>query len=177
VLFPTQTEAGTYSLALSSSIHDLSGQSLPAFQTTLVNAGPETFSNTTRQTIPSGGLAISPLSVARNLTIGNVQVTLNIAGGSDGQLYVHLQAPDGTDIPLVLDRGGRGQGFQGTTFSDAAATPISAGTAPFAGTYRPETALSWLNGRQAQGTWKLWLQDNGGPAPTLLNWSLILTAA
>ena len=46
-----------------------------------------------------------------------------------------------------------------TVFDDAAATAISAGTAPFAGTFRPESPLSAFNGKAVTGTWKLRATD------------------
>ena len=50
-----------------------------------------------------------------------------------------------------------------TVFDDGAATAISAGTAPFAGTFRPEAPLSALNGELVTGTWKLRVTDTAAP--------------
>jgi hypothetical protein len=74
-----------------------------------------------------------------------------------------------------LNRGGSGDNFSATTFSDAAAVAISGGAAPFSGSFRPDTPLAALTGQNANGTWKLEVedtaaQDNG----TLNSWSLTL---
>jgi hypothetical protein len=46
-----------------------------------------------------------------------------------------------------------------TWFDDEAATPIGSGSPPFAGSFRPETALSAYDGKSAPGTWTL-VMDN-----------------
>jgi subtilisin family serine protease/subtilisin-like proprotein convertase family protein len=177
VLFPVQTEAGTYTLTISSAVHDGAGKSLAPWKGTYTDTAPQTFANTTRASIPDRGTMLSTITVPQNLAIQNVQVLLNITHTDDSDLYIHLQAPDGTDILLVNRRGGTGQNFTNTLFSEQAGTAISAGQAPFTGSYRPEVSLSYLNGRNAQGTWKLWVTDAaGGHVGTLNSWSLILTA-
>jgi Proprotein convertase P-domain len=61
-----------------------------------------------------------------------------------------------------------------TLVDDEASQPISAGSAPFTGSYQPEQPLSALDGKNAQGTWRLFIQDtnpfvNNG---TLNSWSI-----
>jgi hypothetical protein len=46
-----------------------------------------------------------------------------------------------------------------TTFDDEAATPISAGTSPFAGSFRPDTPLAGMDGSLAAGVWGLYASD------------------
>jgi subtilisin-like proprotein convertase family protein len=46
-----------------------------------------------------------------------------------------------------------------TVFDDSAATPISAGTAPFAGTFMPQSGLSIHNGSPNNGAWILTVVD------------------
>ncbi len=108
-------------------------------------------------------------------TIGNVQVKLNATSADDGQLYAYLVAPNGKTIALVDNRGGTGANFTNTVFSQQATTAISAGKAPFSGTYLPESSLSQLDGLSAGGSWRLMIVNSGGSSDTLLNWSLILT--
>ena len=68
----------------------------------------------------------------------------------------------------MTSRGGSGQNFgtgandcsgTPTVFDDAAATSITTGTAPFAGTFRPEGLLSTFNGKAINGTWRLRVSD------------------
>jgi hypothetical protein len=65
-----------------------------------------------------------------------------------------------------------------TTFDDAATRPITSGSAPFRGAYRPEVPLSSLAGQNARGDWYLAVIDvvRGG-AGTLASWSLTIQAA
>src|SRR5262249_46607253 len=58
----------------------------------------------------------------------------------------------------------------------SAATPISAGTAPFTGAFRPESPLSVLNGTVPNGTWQLQVTDTATfDTGTLLSWSVVTT--
>src|SRR5262249_34238025 len=117
----------------------------------------------------------STITVPAGTTIGNLQVRINAAFPVDGHLYVYLVAPNGRTLALVDNRGGTGANFTSTLFSDQASTPISAGNAPFSGTYRPETTLSHFKGMNAGGTWRLMIKDSSGRSGTLRNWSLIIT--
>ena len=47
-----------------------------------------------------------------------------------------------------------------TVFDDSAGTAITGGVPPFAGAFRPEQALSSLNGKPSAGTWKLRVADD-----------------
>jgi subtilisin-like proprotein convertase family protein len=99
----------------------------------------------------------------------NVRVRLNHTFDED--LVIQLIAPDNTTVTLSQNRdtaigGGDNYGTGAndcsgtpTIFDDAAATPISGGVPPFAGTFRPETPLSDLNGKPVNGTWKLRVID------------------
>jgi hypothetical protein len=80
-------------------------------------------------------------------------------------------------VPLASNRGGSGDNYSNTTFDDSAAVPISSGSAPFGGTYGPETPLSVLNGIPANGTWKLRAADaEEEDTGTLVQWKLVLTS-
>jgi subtilisin-like proprotein convertase family protein len=118
----------------------------------------------------------SYINVPQNAAIASVKVQLNITYPLDNDLTIDLIAPDGTDVSLSSFEG-YGSNFQNTIFDDAAATPIAAGVAPFAGSYRPETPLSALAGKNAQGTWQLEIVDWGGGSGTLNSWSLIVQPA
>ena len=67
----------------------------------------------------------------------------------------------GRAVLLVNSRGGATSNFHNTVFSDAAAQPISSGSGPFTGTYRPEDAFSSLNSTiNPNGTWTLRMVDH-----------------
>ena len=94
----------------------------------------------------------------------------------------HLSiAPDGTSVELTTDNGGTGQNFGTscagrTTFDDAAALSIVGQAAPFAGTFRPEGSLASLDGKTANGTWRLRITDDAGAdVGSLACWSVTIT--
>jgi subtilisin-like proprotein convertase family protein len=58
-------------------------------------------------------------------------------------------------------------------FDDEAVTPISAGAAPFTGSFRPYEPLSAFDGEHLSGTRTLKIVDNAGADTGSLNsWSL-----
>ncbi len=175
VTFATQTAGGTYTLVLGTAVKDTAGNPLgQPYRTTFALSPSYTFSSTKITKVPAGNsLALSTLSVNQNVTIGKVLVQLNINYPTDGTLYIHLQAPNGANIVLSNQRGGSGANFQNTQFDAEAAVPIASGQAPFTGSYRPDGSLAGLNGLNAAGTWKLWIEDRGGASSgTLTGWSL-----
>jgi subtilisin-like proprotein convertase family protein len=93
----------------------------------------------------------------------------------DGDLsftLAHLAA----NVALISNRGGGGDNFIQTLLNDSAANPISSGSAPFTGTFRPESPLSAFNNNPVNGTWVLAINDNAGDDSGFLRaWCLILT--
>jgi len=129
------------------------------------------------RTIPDGTTINSVVSVSSPETVIDVDVGLSIAHLFDSDLILSLIAPNGATVTLSNRRGGSGDNYTNTRFDDAAATPISSGTPPFNGSFRPETPLSALNGIPGNGTWTLRARDVVSPDPgTLQSWYLRLTA-
>lgn len=121
--------------------------------------------------------ATSTLTVHDAATIIDLNVQLNITHTWDTDLDIFLIAPDGTRIELSTDNGAGGDNYTATIFDDEAATAITAGSPPFAGSYKPESPLSVLDGTMTNGNWILEVGDdfpvdNG----TLNSWSLLVTA-
>jgi uncharacterized repeat protein (TIGR01451 family) len=142
-----------------------------------------TYSNSTPLAIPDTNTTVtSTIAVAPVGTVGDVNVKIRLNHTWDADLQIRLTSPNGTVVPLVLNRGGSGDNFGSgatdctgtpTIFDDAAATAISAGAAPFVGTFRPETPLSAMNGGPANGTWTISLIDQVGlDSGTLYCWQL-----
>jgi subtilisin-like proprotein convertase family protein len=117
--------------------------------------------------------------------ITKVTVGMYITHTFDADLDVSLVAPDGTVVGLTSDNGGSGDNYGSactpagrTNFDDAATTLITAGAAPFVGTFRPETALSTLVGKAASGTWKLRITDDLGADVGILQcWAISITTS
>ena len=109
--------------------------------------------------------------------ITDVNVTLNINHTWDHDLEVYLISPAGTRVQLFANVGDSGHNFTGTILDDQAAVSITSGSAPFAGSYQPQTPLAALNGQSPNGTWSLEVHDDdAGDTGTLINWSLAIGA-
>ena len=103
----------------------------------------------------SSTIAVSGLSG----NISQVTVSLDITHPFDSDLVVVLVSPSGAQVHLVNNEGRSGRNFINTTFDDAASVSISAGAAPFTGSFQPETALSAINGTNPNGNWMLIVAD------------------
>ncbi|MBP9097725.1 MAG: proprotein convertase P-domain-containing protein, partial [Ferruginibacter sp.] len=118
--------------------------------------------------------AVTGIGVINN-AFGLAQVCININHPYDEELEILLTAPDGTIVPLSVQNGADGDNYTSTCFSATATTPIKFGTAPFNGSYLPEGHLGAVNnGQNANGTWKLCIQDRrtGANAGNLVSWSI-----
>src|SRR5262245_9023786 len=102
--------------------------------------------------------------------ISDVTVSLYLTHPNDADLDILLVGPDGTTVTLTAGRGGTGDNYGSacsppgsrTTFSDAAATSIAQGSAPFVGSYRPDQPLGAFRGKigsAANGGWTVIVDD------------------
>ncbi|MFN8299201.1 MAG: PKD domain-containing protein, partial [Chitinophagales bacterium] len=127
-----------------------------------------------------------------------IKVTLNINHTWDSDLDIFLVDPSGTRAMLLSsDNGGSGDNYTNTVLLTGAVTNISAGTAPFTGTFAPEGDITTapdlsdavtgtyagiipanpLLGAAAVGNWTLRVFDDGSIITgTLVNWSLEITS-
>jgi subtilisin-like proprotein convertase family protein len=125
--------------------------------------------------------ASSVINVPQSVTIASLKVQVNITYPRDSDLRIDLLHIDNGGFlrssRVLSDFVGVGANFVDTTFDDAAATPIAAGTPPFAGSYRPSDPLSALAGQNAQGTWVLEVGEFAGGSGTINSWSLIIQPA
>lgn len=102
----------------------------------------------------------STINVTPNLPITDVNVTINITHSWDADLDVTLTSPTGTVVELTTDNGGQGDNYTNTVFDQQATTLVTAGTAPFTGSFVPEGNLSNLNGQLSGGNWILTVTDD-----------------
>ncbi|MFL5329709.1 MAG: reprolysin-like metallopeptidase [Gemmataceae bacterium] len=130
--------------------------------------------------IPDNNTVNSALVVS-GLTnpIADINVKLNISHPYDADLLVFLVGPNGVPVALTLSNGGSGVNYTNTNFDDQAPASITDGSAPFAGSYRPQGSLATLNGTSANGIWTLQVTDAAtGETGTLNSWSVtIVTSA
>ncbi|MCM3871575.1 MAG: S8 family serine peptidase, partial [Pyrinomonadaceae bacterium] len=132
---------------------------------------------TATATYSSGNIAVPipdvssvevPINITDTGSVTDVNAKVRLNHTFDGDLVIELIGPDGTSVTLSQNRGGSGANYGSgandcsgthTVFDDAAATAISAGTSPFAGSFRPESPLSAFNGKSLNGLWKLRISD------------------
>jgi len=152
------------------------------FTTATISCATET--NSTTVAIPNAttnGTEVAPgesiIAITNNVTITDVNVTLNITYGYVEDLRVVLTSPAGTTVELFKNLASNsGANFTNTVLDDAGATAITAtaaANAPFTATYSPENPLSVLNNETSAGNWKLsvydnWTDDSG----SITSWSV-----
>jgi subtilisin-like proprotein convertase family protein len=130
--------------------------------------------------IPDNGPAVRfPLTVSGlpnsiDSSFGLINVCINITHTYDSDLEIWLIAPDSTYIELSTDNGGSGNNFTNTCFYDTVSNSIKNGSAPFNGSYRPESPINIVNNSQdPNAVWQLWVRDDGPTdIGTVLNWSI-----
>ena len=143
-------------------------------RTELTNATPVPISPGAPSTVTSR-ITVSGLGDA---VVEDVDVTVDIEHSWTGDLMISLLNPSGQRVVLSDRRGGRRDDFRGTVFDSDASLPITSGTPPFRGTFRPEGNLADFRNRPADGDWTLEIRDrafqDGG---RLRRWSLAITTA
>ncbi len=120
--------------------------------------------------IPDVSTVDIPINVPETGPVGDINVKVRLNHTFTGDLVISLIAPDGTTVALSSNRGGGGVNYGSgandcsgnfTIFDDSATNAIASGTAPFAGSFRPEVPLSAFTGKQMNGIWKVRVTDTG----------------
>ncbi|MBX7181427.1 MAG: proprotein convertase P-domain-containing protein [Bacteroidia bacterium] len=94
-------------------------------------------------------------------TVCDVILTVNITHTFDNDLDMTLSNPGGgVTIDLSSDNGGSGDNYSNTIFTDAGSGSITAGTAPFAGSFIPEQPMSSFAGTSPNGVWTFTITDD-----------------
>ncbi|MEP3570724.1 MAG: proprotein convertase P-domain-containing protein, partial [Flavobacteriaceae bacterium] len=101
--------------------------------------------------------------------VTDVNVTVDITHPWDSDLTITLRSPTGTSVELSSGNGGNGDDYSSTVFDDSGGTSITAGSAPFTGTFSPEGSLSDFIGENPSGNWTLTVADNAGSDVGTLN--------
>jgi len=117
----------------------------------------------------------SIVSATNDVSITDVNVTVNITHTWDSDLTITLISPSATSVELSSGNGGSGDNYTNTVFDDEATSLITAGSAPFTGAFQPEGSLASLIGESSVGDWTLMISDAvNQDTGTLLDWSLEL---
>jgi subtilisin-like proprotein convertase family protein len=203
---PAANQTGSATITVSVSDGELSTSTSFVVTVSSPFTGTQSFSNAAAITIPSVGNA-TPYPAVINVsgmggTISNVTVTLqNLSHTYPADIDVLLVGPAGQKAVIFSDVGGGGDVNSVTvTLSDAAATALTATGQIVSGTFKPTnvepgetgeldnfsapapggpygTALSTFNGVGANGTWSLYVVDDGpGDLGSFAGgWSLTIT--
>jgi subtilisin family serine protease/subtilisin-like proprotein convertase family protein len=196
VTFAPQSAEGSYTLVVGPNISDKAGNLMDQdrdgvlgedpddrYTTSFTIVGSFVFpSQDVPAPLPPFNLLISNLDVSNDVTIADLNLTLNLSFPDVSSLMIYVTSPSGTSAYLSYGSGGPGPGFIDTTFDDEADTAISDGQPPFTGHFRPDdplgegTGLSAFDGENAAGTWQISIfnfsfSDSG----TLNAWSLAVS--
>jgi subtilisin-like proprotein convertase family protein len=178
VTYPAPTTSGTCGPITCA---PASGSMFPV-GTTTVTCTESAGTTTTTTTVYSSGNVAVPIP---DNTPGGASVTINVPDSgtvTDVNVRVRLNHTFDSDLAIGLSHGNSGNALSNnnggsgdnygtgtndcagtkTIFDDQAVTPISSGTAPFAGSFQPQSGLSIYNGSDAAGAWTLKVVDSVG---------------
>jgi subtilisin-like proprotein convertase family protein len=132
-----------------------------SFTTANISCGTFVATNTpvAISAVGATGVYNSIINVPSNLVITDVNVNVNITHTWDSDLNISLISPAGTIIDLSSGNGGQGDNYTNTIFDQQATTLVTAGAAPFTGSFIPEGNLSLLNGELSGGNWTIRVAD------------------
>lgn len=105
----------------------------------------------------------------------DVNITFDITHTYDADLRAMLVSPSGRQITLFSHVGSSANNFTNTTLDDEALGSVTAGAAPFSGTFRPASPLSQFDGEDPNGEWTLIIVDDASiDVGSLNSWSLTI---
>jgi subtilisin family serine protease/subtilisin-like proprotein convertase family protein len=137
-------------------------------------------STTTPKICPNNSTIYDTITIAPfspNNYIIDVDVRINISHRSAGDVDLFL-LKNSSQSELTTDNGGSGDSYVNTVFDDEATIPITSGSVPFTGRFRPETPLTVFDGQTVEGEWILkFTDDASGDYGTLDSWMLEITYA
>ncbi len=140
----------------------------------------QTFAGTTGSIPDNNTWVTFPVTVSGlgqsvlNGTWGFDKLVINIQHTYDGDLQVHLVSASGVEVTVFDNVGGSGANFTNTNLKKNYTTPITQGSAPFTGNYKPTGDFGLFNnGSNGNGTWYLKIRDTG-PADTgrVVSWNI-----
>lgn len=114
----------------------------------------------------TSGMTISNVNIPQSGTIGGSvtfdQVQIDLDHTFDGDLDITLISPANTPLLLSSGNGSSGNDYENTIFRDDASMSITAGTAPFNGTFLPQggSFASTFGGESINGNWSLKIVDD-----------------
>lgn len=121
----------------------------------------------------TNGTVSSSVVVSQDYSINSVRVRVNITHTLLSNLKLDLASPSGQVVTLFDGQGFAGDNLVNTLFDDTGVLSVTAGVAPFTGSYQPLNPLSVLAGGSSKGQWTLTVSDKvAGTTGVLNNWTL-----
>jgi subtilisin-like proprotein convertase family protein len=122
----------------------------------------------------------TPIAIPDGIALASASSSVYIPPGfftkapplEDVDIGVDITHPNEHDLSISISHGGKtvvlsaangsGSNYTHTTFDDEAATSITAATAPFTGSFKPQNPLSAFDGLDPTGVWTLNVRDGRG---------------
>jgi|GEM_PF-1126466 len=142
---------------------DISSDSVSAFKSNpqyMLGFSNHPHPNPYAAVLPVRGI---PLKTLDNPLAQIQKVCLDISTDWVEDLDIYLRAPDGSLLELTTGNGGGFDDYRNTCFSPSANLPVTAGNAPFSGTFMPEGSWNALRGAPVNGDWALLVSDGFDP--------------
>ena len=141
----------------------------------------QTFNSSTNINIPAYQSICVPIIVfgVGNIsdTYGIEQVCIDLQISSADEVHISLQSPDGNEYYLSYIEWEFHSDYTNTCFNSGSTNPIWLGSAPYTGTYQPETHLGvFNNGQNADALWYICFDNIGSSAATLNSSSLLFSS-
>lgn len=137
--------------------------SLPAsgyFRFNITTQAAQNFCRQTYLPIRDNQISYDTLYIPQSGTIVDLNFKMeSLLHTYDGDISFSIISPTGIEVSLSNRRGSGGDNYINTVFDDSSAVSISTGTAPFTGTFRPESPLNVFNGLDVHGNWILKVHD------------------
>lgn len=133
-----------------------------------------TVSNNTPAPIISTLTTTSTIEIGDDVSISDINVSVDILHPYIGDVVLELLSPSGTSVALISSQCGANPDMVATFDDDGSATISCAATSPsISGTLKPAQPLSGFNGESSAGTWTLNITDTGiGDDGAVNSWSI-----
>jgi subtilisin-like proprotein convertase family protein len=116
----------------------------------------------------------STINISEDISISDINVTVNITHPYIGDVVVELVSPEGTSVSLIASKCETSDDME-ATFDDLGEATIicSSGSPSISGILKPSQPLSAFNGEPSAGNWTLNVTDTGiGDDGLLTSWSI-----
>lgn len=117
------------------------------------------------------GTYTGTLNVPDNYIIIDLNTTISTTGTTDN-FVIDLESPDNQGAGVATKNSG---GYSNTVLDDEAATTLTAGTAPYTGSFIPDNTEQVFDGKHSNGTWTLRCYVDSPAFGSISAWSITIT--